>query len=280
LNRASPSIAASIAEGNGRFTKPDRKNFFGIARGSVQECVPLLELALRRKLLVPKEHESLKSQLEEIARMLSVLINGPENRESGRGTKNGFQRGRLFTQILVRSKLNRSIHQPGRYDPALSIAISDRIEDMDKIVEQVDILRGSTEHRLSLLLRESVRRSQDRTLKTRILELIDATFGLGYWWFRTFDYECQNPDGTLWKRHQVRRTLAGYVIAWGRYSEYYDDGKVQYEGISRLSLMTGRVKFRRHHYWLPDGSRVSQLEWMQYMFGPEIEGCCDPAWEK
>ena len=47
LNRASLSIAANIAEGNGRFTKADRKNFFTIARGSVQECVPLLELARR-----------------------------------------------------------------------------------------------------------------------------------------------------------------------------------------------------------------------------------------
>ncbi|WP_235935284.1 four helix bundle protein [Candidatus Laterigemmans baculatus] len=42
LNRASLSISANIAEGNGRFTKADRKNFFIIARGSVQECVPLL----------------------------------------------------------------------------------------------------------------------------------------------------------------------------------------------------------------------------------------------
>ena len=47
LNRASLSIAANIAEGNGRFTKADRKYFFGIAGGSVQECVPLLELARR-----------------------------------------------------------------------------------------------------------------------------------------------------------------------------------------------------------------------------------------
>ena len=51
LNRAALSIAANIAEGNGRFPKPDRKNFFGIARGSVQECVPLLELAARQRLL-------------------------------------------------------------------------------------------------------------------------------------------------------------------------------------------------------------------------------------
>ena len=45
LNRGALSIAANIAEGNGRFTKADRKNLFGTARGSVQECVPLLELA-------------------------------------------------------------------------------------------------------------------------------------------------------------------------------------------------------------------------------------------
>ena len=81
LNRASLSIAANIAEGNGRFTKPDRKNFFGIARGSVQECVPLLELSRRRSLIDEQMHDNLKSQLEEIARMLSGLIRGLENRD-------------------------------------------------------------------------------------------------------------------------------------------------------------------------------------------------------
>jgi four helix bundle protein len=47
LNRAALSVATNLAEGNGRFTKPDRRNFFIIARGSVQEC-PLMEVSRRR----------------------------------------------------------------------------------------------------------------------------------------------------------------------------------------------------------------------------------------
>ena len=82
LNRAALSISSNIAEGNGRFTKADRKNFFIIARGSVQECVPQLELARRRGLIDDTKHLELKDQLEEIARMLSGLINGLENRET------------------------------------------------------------------------------------------------------------------------------------------------------------------------------------------------------
>ncbi|MCE5278404.1 MAG: four helix bundle protein [Planctomycetaceae bacterium] len=81
LNRASTSIATNIAEGNGRFTKADRKHFFGISRGSTQECVPLLELAKRRNLLTIETHESLKANLEEIAKMLSGLINREQNGE-------------------------------------------------------------------------------------------------------------------------------------------------------------------------------------------------------
>jgi len=81
LNRAALSIATNLAEGNGRFTKPDRKNFFTIARGSVQECVPLLEVAKRRGFLSDADHSSLKSNLEEMAKMISGLINGLDKRD-------------------------------------------------------------------------------------------------------------------------------------------------------------------------------------------------------
>jgi len=81
LNRAAVSIATNIAEGNGRFTKPDKKNFFGISRGSAQECVPLLELARRRRLIEDGVHAAMKADLEEIARMLSGLINSLDKRD-------------------------------------------------------------------------------------------------------------------------------------------------------------------------------------------------------
>jgi four helix bundle protein len=75
LNRASLSISANLAEGNGRFHKNDRKQFFWIARGSVQECVPLLEIAKRKNLIPEQEHLKIKEELEVIAKMISGLVN-------------------------------------------------------------------------------------------------------------------------------------------------------------------------------------------------------------
>jgi len=80
LNRAALSIATNLAEGNGRFTKADRKNFFIISRGSVQECIPLLELARRKKFISKQTVAGLRSNLEIIAKMISGLIKGIDNR--------------------------------------------------------------------------------------------------------------------------------------------------------------------------------------------------------
>ena len=81
LNRAALSVATNLAEGHGRFTKADRKNFFGIARGSAQECVPLLELARRRGLLDETRHALMRQELETIGKMISGQINGLDKRE-------------------------------------------------------------------------------------------------------------------------------------------------------------------------------------------------------
>jgi len=82
LNRAALSIATNLAEGNGRFTKPDRRNFFTIARGSAQECVPLIEIARRRGLIQEATAVALRERLEVIAKMISGLINGLDKREA------------------------------------------------------------------------------------------------------------------------------------------------------------------------------------------------------
>ena len=82
LNRAALSVGANLAEGNGCFTKADRRNFFTIARGSVQECVPLLEIAKRRRLIADELHVSLRRDLESMAKMISGLIRGMEKRKT------------------------------------------------------------------------------------------------------------------------------------------------------------------------------------------------------
>lgn len=44
LERASLSITINIAEGAGKFSKADRRNFFITARASVYECVAIMEI--------------------------------------------------------------------------------------------------------------------------------------------------------------------------------------------------------------------------------------------
>jgi four helix bundle protein len=44
LDRASTSIVLNLAEGNGKFTSPDRCHFFDIARGSALECAAALDV--------------------------------------------------------------------------------------------------------------------------------------------------------------------------------------------------------------------------------------------
>ena len=78
LGRASVSISLNIAEGNGIWHPKDRRNFFWIARGSVFECVPLLELRKRKHLITVESHTGLKAELEVLSKMLTALTKGTE----------------------------------------------------------------------------------------------------------------------------------------------------------------------------------------------------------
>jgi len=74
LRRASFSIMLNIAEGSGRFTKPDKRNFYVIARGSAFECAAIIDFLKDQGNLDHKEFDHFYNLLEEISKMLFGLI--------------------------------------------------------------------------------------------------------------------------------------------------------------------------------------------------------------
>jgi four helix bundle protein len=74
LRRAALSISLNIAEGSGRWHKRDKKHFYLIARGSAYECVPILDLLHRKKLLSDSVFGDLRNEIDIIAKMLTKLI--------------------------------------------------------------------------------------------------------------------------------------------------------------------------------------------------------------
>ena len=74
LDRASTSIPLNIAEGNGKFTGPDRCRFFDIARGSALECAAALDVLQRKDLAMDGQVLEGKACLLEIVSMLVGLV--------------------------------------------------------------------------------------------------------------------------------------------------------------------------------------------------------------
>ena len=74
LKRASISIVINIAEGSGKFSKADKRNYYTNSRGSVYECVSLLELIIDENNIEKKKFDYFKSQYETISKMLLSLI--------------------------------------------------------------------------------------------------------------------------------------------------------------------------------------------------------------
>ena len=74
LRRASFSIVLNIAEGSGRFTKPDRRNFYIISRSSIFECIAILDVLRDEEVLDDNQYQKFYFQAEEISKILFAMI--------------------------------------------------------------------------------------------------------------------------------------------------------------------------------------------------------------
>ncbi len=73
FRRASQSIPLNIAEACSRYSSKDKANFWRVAKGSVFECVAILDL-IEPLALVPRNTAELQEELEHLGKMLSGLI--------------------------------------------------------------------------------------------------------------------------------------------------------------------------------------------------------------
>jgi len=74
LRRASFSIVLNIAEGSGRFSNADRKNFFIISRSSIFECIAIFDVLRDENNMDDMIFENLYSKAEELSKILFRLI--------------------------------------------------------------------------------------------------------------------------------------------------------------------------------------------------------------
>ena len=73
LHRAATSIVLNIAEGAGKFSKPDKRRYYLSAVGSATECAAIFDVFLRLRSVPSERHGEAKALLERIASMLIKL---------------------------------------------------------------------------------------------------------------------------------------------------------------------------------------------------------------
>ena len=75
IRRAAVSIPANIAEGQGRLTPGEFRQFLGYARGSLLELETLIVVAGNLRYLNPAQVTDLSSHTAEVGRILNGLLN-------------------------------------------------------------------------------------------------------------------------------------------------------------------------------------------------------------
>jgi len=83
LSRASTSIVLNIAEGAGKYHKPDKRRFYLTAAGSATESAAVLDICVRLKLIDPELQRRGKEILHRVVAMLVKLASALERTVSG-----------------------------------------------------------------------------------------------------------------------------------------------------------------------------------------------------
>ena len=79
LIRASLSIVLNIAEGTGKNSKKEKKNYYTISRGSVYECVAVLQLLKKLGIIDKNKYYELYNKFEEITKILTKMMQNLDN---------------------------------------------------------------------------------------------------------------------------------------------------------------------------------------------------------
>ncbi len=74
MRRSSLSIALNIAEGSGRFSQKDRRNFFAIGRSSVFEVAAFFDILKDSSRIGQVDFEKFYLEADELSRILFALI--------------------------------------------------------------------------------------------------------------------------------------------------------------------------------------------------------------
>lgn len=74
LRRAALSVPLNIAEGQGRMHGKEKRQFYHTARGSLLECIPLIQACRQLEYICEEKYASLYLKAEEISKMLAGLL--------------------------------------------------------------------------------------------------------------------------------------------------------------------------------------------------------------
>lgn len=74
LSRAAFSVPLNLAEGSGKFSKADRKNYYTTARASIYKCVAILDILNDEKKIPESFYQSQLKKADELSKILFKMI--------------------------------------------------------------------------------------------------------------------------------------------------------------------------------------------------------------